>query len=364
MPYFFSTLSWARACILLDEAGVVELLQVPLPHFEVDFVESIDDGLVTVEEGGVEHVGQLEVLDHVGTQLKNLLEGVNALEKELAMVDHDLKALALLWVCRLLLLDDGVEVEVSGAEDLLVPVHVNVASLLLHGLLLLQQPLNKVLLAADAVDFGVHELNLILEHAGGEEAAVVDALPPPLDDLGVGGVANLEDVPLEPNVLGLEPNKEGEAEVERDVEEALLLETNDDLVDQGGVEHADGHPVADEVLELGVDALLVLVEGLVGGPQPHEVVPVALKTLYDLAARLGLHTLCDSELEALHVSHFHVLLVDAVPELLLLPHDLLLIHVVLGQHALVLFEQQLLFLVELLPLELLNVPVAHFLGLL
>lgn len=70
----------------------------------------------------------------------------------------------------------------------------------------------------------MHVLNLVLDHGRRKEAALVDSLPPPLDDKRMCWVADLEQFCLRHRALTSNPKDERSSAINWNVCRALFLE--------------------------------------------------------------------------------------------------------------------------------------------
>ena len=102
----------------IDLLLIIKLLYVSLADVEVHFKHGVDYVAVVLEEVRVQDVGQLQALDDVLADLEHLLEGVNALQEQLAVVNYYFEFFALSLL--ILLLGKQTEAQLSGCELLFV----------------------------------------------------------------------------------------------------------------------------------------------------------------------------------------------------------------------------------------------------
>ena len=131
---------------------------------------------MVLEHVWVEQTGQLYVVNHVFLQLENVLKVVYAFQIEVALLHEDLELVASLLL--------------SALVDQTKPQSACLKHLLIRIVPLLQ--LAFLVLRIYSLNFAMHVLDLVPDHAGSKEAALVDGLTTSFKDCGVCWVTQLE----------------------------------------------------------------------------------------------------------------------------------------------------------------------------
>jgi len=177
---------------LIDVFFIMEFFHVDFANIVVDLKEGVDYVSMVFKQVRVEDIRQLQPLDQLLADLKDVLERIYAFQIHFSLVDYNPELLSIIGSCPVLL-QEQTQAELARSELLLVFVLArHWLRLLLQFLAFLLQLLAEVIVVLDAFDLLVHVFDVVLDHAGGEEAAAVYDFPTLFDNLGVSREADLK----------------------------------------------------------------------------------------------------------------------------------------------------------------------------